>query len=269
MLDLGPQVIARGDHALERFFWACSASSVNTKPFRSSASIRSGAAGISLLFLRDHPMAEHDLIGLPQRRHHVSRLAVVKTVETAAQRLAVHGDRRQTVRRGRRRNRGRVLSERGLQRRGIDALNDQPQARIGGRIGQPRAESFVQALQMNANEFIHLTVGIGAGYHSQDRVEHQRRQIERLAFRATMVRDRAQNLQYATPACDNLRFGLSRLNSDIYARGKSQIAVTDRSTDAVAPTSSNHRRARPAHPEPGGYSSSSPGSGFALAPGMT
>ena len=50
ILDLGQQVIARGDHALERFFWACSASSVNTQPFRPRASISSGAAGISLLF---------------------------------------------------------------------------------------------------------------------------------------------------------------------------------------------------------------------------
>ena len=46
----------------------------------------------------------------------------------------------------------------------------------------------LQALQMNANEFMHLPVGVGAGYHSQDRVEHHRRQIEPLAFRATMVR---------------------------------------------------------------------------------
>ena len=51
-----------------------------------------------------------------------------------------------------------MLSERGLQRRGIDALNDQPQARIGGRIGQPQAERSVQALQMNANEFMRLPV---------------------------------------------------------------------------------------------------------------
>src|ERR1700728_983427 len=33
--------------------------------------------------LRDHQMAEHDLIGLPQRRHHVRRLAVAEGVETA------------------------------------------------------------------------------------------------------------------------------------------------------------------------------------------
>jgi hypothetical protein len=33
---------------------------------------------------------------LPQRRHHVRRLAVAEGVETAGQRLAVDGDRRQT-----------------------------------------------------------------------------------------------------------------------------------------------------------------------------
>ena len=40
---------------------------------------------------REQQMAEHDLIGLPQRRHHVRRLAVAEGVETAAQRLAVDG----------------------------------------------------------------------------------------------------------------------------------------------------------------------------------
>src|SRR5271166_3709766 len=48
VLDLGEQMIARGDHALERFFGRVS--SVNTHPFKPSASISSGAAGISLLF---------------------------------------------------------------------------------------------------------------------------------------------------------------------------------------------------------------------------
>ena len=32
---------------------------------------------------------------------------------------------------------------------------------------------------MNANEFMHLPVGVGAGYHSQD-LEQHRRQIDRL-----------------------------------------------------------------------------------------
>jgi hypothetical protein len=32
--DLGEQMIARGDHAIERFFWACSASSVKRHPFK-------------------------------------------------------------------------------------------------------------------------------------------------------------------------------------------------------------------------------------------
>ena len=50
VLDLGQQVIARCDHAREQFFWQCSASSVNRQSVSPSASINSGAAGISLLF---------------------------------------------------------------------------------------------------------------------------------------------------------------------------------------------------------------------------
>jgi hypothetical protein len=39
---------------------------------------------------------------------------------------------------------------------------NQPQPRLGRRIGKPQAKGFVQSLQMNANEFMHLPVGIGA-----------------------------------------------------------------------------------------------------------
>ena len=49
---------------------------------------------------RDHQMREHDLVGVPQGRHHMGGLAVAERIETAAQRLAVDGDRRQTVSRG-------------------------------------------------------------------------------------------------------------------------------------------------------------------------
>ena len=52
-------------------------------------------------FLLNHQMREYDLVGLAQRRHHMRGLAVAEGVETAAQGLAVDGDRRQTVGRGR------------------------------------------------------------------------------------------------------------------------------------------------------------------------
>jgi len=45
--------------------------------------------------LVDHQMAEHDLIGLPQRRQHMRGLAVAEGVEATAQRPAVDGDRHQ------------------------------------------------------------------------------------------------------------------------------------------------------------------------------
>src|SRR5208283_2239354 len=155
--------------------------------------IRRGRNLVALLF--DHQVAEHDLIGLPQRRHHVRRLAVAESVETAAQGLAVNRDRRQAVRTRRRRNRQCVLAKRSLQSGRIDALNDQPQPGVGGRTAKPQAERFVQPLQMNANELMHLPVGVGPGDHAENGVQQHRGQIEPLAFVATTVWDGAQNLQ--------------------------------------------------------------------------
>ena len=82
-----------------------------------------------------------------------------------------------------------------LQRARIDALEDIPQAGIGRRITQRQAERLVQTLTMNANEFMHLPIGIGSGDHAEDRVQQHGSQIEALAFGAAMIRDRAQNLQ--------------------------------------------------------------------------
>ena len=165
--------------------------------------IGSGATGSGRLDLGsgeapaivDHQMAEHDLIGLPQRRHHVRRFAVTEGVETAAQGLAVNRDRSQADRRRRRRNRQCMLAKRGLQSSRIDALNDQPQPGVGGRTAKPQAERFVQPLQMNANELMHLPVGVGTSDHAENGVQQHRGQIEPLAFVATTVWDGAQNLQ--------------------------------------------------------------------------
>src|SRR5208283_1416675 len=120
-----------------------------------------GRRGDLVALLLDHQMAEHDLVGLSQRRHHVRRFAVAESVEAAAQGLAVDGDRRQ-ARRGleRRRNRRRVVSKRGLQSGRVDASDDQPQPGVGGRTRQPQTERLVQPLQMNANEFMHLPVRV-------------------------------------------------------------------------------------------------------------
>ena len=85
--------------------------------------------------------------------------------------------------------------KRGLQRGRVDALNDQPQPRVGGRTGQPQAKRFVQPLQMHANELMDLPVGIGSRNHAENGVQQHGRQIETLALGAPTVRDRTQNLQ--------------------------------------------------------------------------
>jgi len=79
-----------------------------------------------------------------------------------------------------------VLAKRRLQSGRIDALNDQPQPGVGRRIAKPQAERFVQPLQVNTNEIMHLPVGVGPGDHAENGIQQHRGQIEPLAFVATM-----------------------------------------------------------------------------------
>ena len=68
-------------------------------------------------FLVNHQMAEYDLIGLAQRRQHMRGLSVAKGVETAAQGLAVNGNRRGPLGRWRRWQRRGMAAKRVLQSR--------------------------------------------------------------------------------------------------------------------------------------------------------
>ena len=136
-------------------------------------------------------MREHDFVGMAQRRHHMRGLAVTERVEAAAQGLAVHRNRRQSRGRGRLGERRRVAPESFLQRLGIDAVQDQPQARVGGRITQFETEDGVERLAMDADELVHLPIGIGAADHRDDRVEQHGREIEPAPFDATAIRDLA------------------------------------------------------------------------------
>src|SRR5208282_1954449 len=148
-----------------------------------------------IALLPDHQMAEDDLVDVAQRRKHVRRLLVGEGVEAAAQRLAVDGDGDQSSVRRRRLHRVRVRPKRRLQRVRIDALENIPQTRVGRCVAQRQAERFVQTLTMNPNEFMHLPIRIGPSDHAQDRVQQHASQIKALAFGATTIRDRAQNLQ--------------------------------------------------------------------------
>ena len=66
ILDLGQQVIARGDRALERFFLSVFGVEREHTTLQAEGldQLRRGRNLVALL--RDHQMAEHDLIGLPQ-----------------------------------------------------------------------------------------------------------------------------------------------------------------------------------------------------------
>jgi len=74
-------------------------------------------------------------------------------------------------------------------------LKDIAQAGVGRGAAQRQTERLIQALAMNANEFLHLTVRIGSRHHARDRIQQHRRQIEPLALGAPTIRDRLQNLQ--------------------------------------------------------------------------
>jgi len=140
-------------------------------------------------------MRKHHPVRMAQRRHHMRGLAVVEGVEAAAQRLAVDGDGGQPLRGRRRRQANGMASKRGLQRLGVDALQNEPQPGVGRRIRQFEPEGFVETLAMDTHELVHLPIGIGAGDHGEDRVEQHRGQVEALAFPATMLRNGPQNLQ--------------------------------------------------------------------------
>ncbi len=83
-------------------------------------------------------------------------------------------------------------TKRRLQRSRIDALEDAPQARVGGCVTQRKVERLVQTNTVNANEFMHLPIGIGSRDHADNRIQQHRRQIEALAFGAATIRDSAK-----------------------------------------------------------------------------
>jgi hypothetical protein len=74
----------------------------------------------------------------------------------------------------RRRHACGMTSKRRLQRLGVDALQNEPQPGVGRRLRQSEPEGFVETLAMDANELMHLPIGIGAGDHGEERVEKHR-----------------------------------------------------------------------------------------------
>ena len=89
-----------------------------------------------ITLFRHHHMCEHDLVDVTQRRHHMRGLAISEGVEAAAQRFSVNGDCGQLLCLRRRRQARGVTTERRLQRRRVDALQDQTQSGVGRRIRQ-------------------------------------------------------------------------------------------------------------------------------------
>ena len=61
--------------------------------------------------------------------------------------------------------------KRRLQRVRIEALKNVAQAGVRRRAAQRQTERLIQALAVNANEFMHLPVRIGPRYHAEDREE--------------------------------------------------------------------------------------------------
>ena len=64
-----------------------------------------------------------------------------------------------------------------------------PDTGVGRRITQIEIEGRVEKLAMNADELVHLPVGVRAGDHREDRIEQHGGQIEPFALGATIVRN--------------------------------------------------------------------------------
>ena len=122
-----------------------------------------------------------------------------------------------------------------LQSGRINAFDHQPQPGVGRRAAKPQAERFVQPLQMNANEFMHLPVGVGPSDHAENGVQQPVARSNRLPSRddGPMVRKTSSS----DAASDNLRFGLSPIDPHIFACGNPSPPQTTQGIKIHGPVS--------------------------------
>ena len=117
------------------------------------------------------------------------RLAVVESVEAAAQGFPIDGHRccdacalGRSVRQS-----GGMSTERPLDLCGVEAVQDEAHRRIGGRAAQRQAKPAVQAIQMDPDERVNLTIRPRSGQHAEYREQQDRRQRIHLPLIAAWI----------------------------------------------------------------------------------
>ena len=177
--------------------------------------------GDFIALLGDRQVAENDLAVAGERAQHMRRLAVVEGVKAAAQRLAVngHADRGGLAFSRGRRQFGRVLAKNPLKLRPVETTQDEPQRGVGRRFAQRYSEYGVQAVKMDLDEGVNLTIRDRSGQHRQDREQQDWRQRIHLPLTAAGIGNLGKQRQQRARHLGNLRGWLLPIDSDKSLQG--------------------------------------------------
>ena len=182
--------------------------------------------GDFIALLGDRQVAEDDLAVAGERAQQMRRLAVVKGVEAAAQRLAVDGnaDQFDALFGHRRRQCGRMLTEHPLNLRPVETAQDEPHRRVGRGLSHRYPKRRVQAVKMRADEGVDLTIGPRPGQHRQNREQQDRRLRIHLSLATAPIGNLRKQRQQRALHLGNPREWLPRIDSDKSPQGNRPIA---------------------------------------------
>lgn len=145
--------------------------------------------GDLVAFLRNRQVTENDLAIGGEGAQQMRRLAVMESIEAAAQGFPINGYRRRDARTlGRSVHQpGGMGAERPLDHRRVEAVQDEAHRRIGRRAAQRQAKGPVQAIQMGSDEPGNLTIRPRSGQHAKHREKQDRRQRIHLPLIAAWI----------------------------------------------------------------------------------
>src|SRR5674476_933927 len=186
--------------------------------------------GDLVAFVRNRQVAENDLAVGGKGAQQMRRLAVVESVEAAAQGFPVNGHRCwDACALGRNvRQSGGMRAERPLDLRGVEAAQDEAHRRIGRRAAQRQAKPAVQAIQMGPDERVNLTIRPRSGQHAEHREQQDRRQRIHLPLIAAWIGKRGEQRQQHTRHRGNPSRWLPDIDSDKTRRGNRFSCPTSR-----------------------------------------
>lgn len=142
-------------------------------------------------------MAKDDLTVTGECTQHVGGLTVMKGIEAAAKRLAVdgHADRSLAIDHHLRRKPGCVLAKNLLKLRAVQTTQDEPQRGVSRSFVKRYAKDGVQAVAMDADEGVNLTIRVRTGKHCQHRKQENGRQWIHFPLAAARVGDLGKQRQ--------------------------------------------------------------------------